>query len=433
MTTGAQAAPTSRMQRVLAGPGSGKTRLLVTEITTRLQTGMDAGAILGMTFTRRAAKEMVDRVRKATGKTPWLGTFHALARRILVDLKLLGAAVDLEKLIPDATAALQAGQVPAWLKKVRFIAVDEAQDLDHTQVQFLKSLRQHTQEDGLLLVGDPDQSIYRFRGASPEFLLKAGEVFERQVETVTLGANHRSCPAIVHTARSLLSPYADPQSPCHSLEAIRTEAHPAVRWIEARTEEEEAHRIFEEIETLRALNVPLTEITILVRVRHQIPVLQREAERWNIPLYLPPLKDQLDRDAQEAPEPPANSVQLMTMHQAKCTEFLVVFLAGVQDGLMPYRLAKTEEACYEELRLLYVAMTRAKQVLWFCHHGTLSPFLRRVRTARLQPIRPPERPSTPTTTTVAPVPQAHPGRPMTPVTENVLHQILAWVRKGFGG
>jgi DNA helicase II / ATP-dependent DNA helicase PcrA len=72
-----------KMQRVLAGPGSGKTRLLIQQMVARLQKGILPSAILGVTFTRRAAKEMRDRLAKSGQRVPWLGTFHALAFRIL--------------------------------------------------------------------------------------------------------------------------------------------------------------------------------------------------------------------------------------------------------------------------------------------------------------------------------------------------------------
>jgi DNA helicase-2/ATP-dependent DNA helicase PcrA len=404
----------------LAGPGSGKTRLLVGEIATKLRQGVDPAAILGLTFTRRAGKEMQQRLAQARVRTPWLGTFHALARRILVDLRLLPKDVDLSALIPDATRTLEAGKAPVWLRKVQYIAVDEAQDMDAQQVAFLQSLRAHSQQAKLLLVGDPDQSIFRFRGADPRFLLQAPKVFHLSGTTRTLGDNHRSAPAIVHAARALLSPVADPEAPCHKLAPHRTESHPAVRWISVSTAMAEAVRIFEEVRTLLALGIPPTEIAILVRVRAQMDALAAEARRWNVPLYLPPRHDQLD-DGQEVPEVPPDAVHLLTMHQSKGTEYTVVFLAGVQEGLMPHRRADSDEARYEELRLLYVAVTRAKQLIWFSCHGQPSRFLASLQRGNGQPAggHPTSRPGSPAV-------QPPPG-------ETLLRQIFGWIRRGFGG
>lgn len=369
-----------KMQRILAGPGSGKTSLLVRQILERLQNGIPRTAILGMTFTRRAAKEMQNRLATSGQQAPWLGTFHALAYRILSEVGLLQQPVNLEMLIPEATAALRVGKIPAWLVTVRYMAVDEAQDLDATQVEFLQVLCRLTDAE-ILLVGDPDQAIYGFRAASARFLLEAPQVFPYKVETLTLADNHRSAREIVETAKAILSPSADPLAPCHTLAASRPEAHPALRWIAVPTPQAEAVRVFEEVRTLLALGIRPADIAILVRIRAQMEAFKTEADRWGIPLYLPPLREQLE-EGQEVPDSPTDAVQLMTMHQSKGCEFTVVFLAGIQEGLMPYRRAQSREEQYEELRLLYVAVTRAKQLLWFCRHGEPSRFLAPIRQAQ---------------------------------------------------
>src|SRR5215213_7165179 len=72
---------------VLAGAGSGKTRVLTTRIAWLVEEmGVDPGSILALTFTNKAAGEMRDRVRKALGRDPlgmWIGTFHSIGVRIL--------------------------------------------------------------------------------------------------------------------------------------------------------------------------------------------------------------------------------------------------------------------------------------------------------------------------------------------------------------
>lgn len=380
----------SPIQRILAGPGSGKTTLLTAELRKRLEAGSPPGALLGVTFTRRAAREMRQRLTKAGSATcPWLGTFHQLARRILLETGRLPEPLNLDTLIPEATAALRAGGVPAWIRQIRFLAVDEAQDLDPTQVEFLVQLRTHTDRAELLLVGDPDQAIYGFRNASPQYLLDAEAYFHQPCQTVCLSQNHRSAREIVKTARAILSPVAVPGAPCHHLAPARTESHPAVRHLTASSPKAEAIRIFEEIRTLLALGIPPTEIAVLVRTRRQMPVLREEAARWNIPIHTPPLRDQLEGvgNTVDALRPPRAAVTLLTIHQAKGCEWTVVFIAGCQEGIIPSPLADTPQARHEELRLLYVAVTRAKQLIWFCRHGDPSPFLTSLRSYSPAPWR----------------------------------------------
>jgi superfamily I DNA/RNA helicase len=360
---------------VLAGPGSGKTRLLTQEIQRRLTQGLTPEQIAGITFTRQAAHELKSRLRPPDGcSLPWVGTFHQLARRLQADLRRLPPQIDLDRLIPDATRLLESGSKPAWVDALRLIAVDEAQDLDRTQVDFLRALRRDTQAT-LLLVGDPDQAIFGFRQASARFLLDAGLYFSRPVKTVTLHENHRSAQAIVTTAQAILAHTAHPDSPCRHLTAARTEAHPAVRTLVAASAQEEARRIFEEVRTLTAVGVPLTEQAILVRTRAQLQPLRAEAAAWRIPTYTPPLDERLPADRETAEPPADRGITLLTMHQAKGREWTVVFIAGCQAGLVPHRAATGAEEQEEERRLLYVAVTRAKQLLWFCRHGEPSPFL----------------------------------------------------------
>jgi len=72
---------------VIAGAGSGKTRVLTYKIAYLLKTGMHPGAILALTFTNKAAREMKERVAQMVGEQTarylWMGTFHSIFSRIL--------------------------------------------------------------------------------------------------------------------------------------------------------------------------------------------------------------------------------------------------------------------------------------------------------------------------------------------------------------
>ncbi|MGH2555143.1 MAG: UvrD-helicase domain-containing protein, partial [Actinomycetota bacterium] len=91
---------------VVAGAGTGKTLTLACRVAHLVQQGVPPGRILLLTFTRRAAREMLERARRITGQTPtekvWGGTFHAVANRLL---RLHGRAIGLP---PDFTIMDQA-------------------------------------------------------------------------------------------------------------------------------------------------------------------------------------------------------------------------------------------------------------------------------------------------------------------------------------
>jgi len=374
------------VHRILAGPGSGKTRLLIQELRRRLDGGWPPESLLGVTFTRRAAQELRARLRAGTDTPaapqapprrpalPWVGTFHQLAWRIQADTRRLRQPVNLDTLIPEATATLREGATPSWIRPLRFIAVDEAQDLDAAQFGFLLELRRHTAGCELLVVGDPDQAIFGFRSASPRFLLSLPE-YLAPCRTVTLHENHRSARQIVEAARAVMSPAADPCAPCHQLTATRPEAHPAIRELVAESPEEEAQAIFSEVRTLAAVGLPLTRQAILVRTRAQFGPLRQEAQRWGIPVYTPPAEERVELRLDPPTPDPERALTLLTIHQAKGCEWTVVYLAGCQAGLIPHSAARTPEEYQEERRLLYVAVTRAQQLLWLARWGEPSPFL----------------------------------------------------------
>lgn len=379
------AAPCS-VHRVLAGPGSGKTRLIIGWLLERLRAGAPASSLLGITFTRKAAQEMRDRLAGSGVPAPRLSTFHALARRILVDLNRCPDPFDLDTLIPRYSKVLRSGLAPAWVRDLTFLAVDEAQDLDRSQVEFLTALRAHAANAELLLVGDPDQAIYGFRQASAEYLLHAERYFPPPIRTLCLSENHRSARQIVEAARILLTPIAPAGAPCRTLAPARPEAHPAIRQVIAASPAEEAQRIFEEVRTFLALGIPAREIAILIRTRAQGAILRQEARRCGVETYTPPSQEGVDGSGPlEDPRHPATAVSLLTMHQAKGSEWTVVFLAGCQAGIAPSPSAVTPAAQAEEVRLLYVAVTRAKQLLWLCRHGAPAPCLVSVLTAFAAP------------------------------------------------
>lgn len=270
---------------VLAGAGSGKTKVLTTRIAYLLQQGVDPWRILAITFTNKSAKEMKERVNAIDNRAfkSWIGTFHSVCNRILsANIHHLG--IEMFTLMDDSdqksivkTAAVQLGievdkaivysllsQISLWknegispgeaqsqnagdkdkanianvyqqyenLKAIhnyfdfddlllrtvhlfqsnpellgkyqnlfRYILVDEFQDTNKIQFDLIEMLS--AKHGNIFLVGDADQSIYSFRSAKIENILKYQEIHP-DTNVIKLQENYRSTQKIVNASNSLV-------------------------------------------------------------------------------------------------------------------------------------------------------------------------------------------------------------------------------------
>ena len=274
--------------RVIAGAGSGKTRVLTTRILYLIdQWGIPSENILAITFTNKAAKEMKDRIEKMVddnGNSSFISTIHSfclyfLRREIKVldypsnfsvidadDQKLIikeaikqydientkGEINNILNYISnnkaagiDCLAALDMANndkytmyakayqyymdrckqqyyldfddlllftnrilktksqiKEKWQKKYQFILVDEFQDIDNVQYELISHLTSETSY--VYVVGDPDQTIYSWRGANINIILDFDKKF-KNAETIILNQNYRSTQNILNGANSLIS------------------------------------------------------------------------------------------------------------------------------------------------------------------------------------------------------------------------------------
>lgn len=269
---------------ILAGAGSGKTRVITRRVAHLLQSGVRAGSILAITFTNKAAGEMKQRVEAiAPGNKVFISTFHSLGARLLrqysdrlnIDRnftiydvddrnKLVQAALDRvgmdnSKYTPDRLAGaiskaknalmtpkqyeqqardfftqtvakvyfdyekrLRAANgmdfddllyLPAMALKLneefraeldarfKYVLIDEYQDTNQAQYEIARRLSIH--HPNLCVVGDPDQSIYKWRGSDIRNILD----FERDfpaAKVITLEQNFRSTKTILHAASAVI-------------------------------------------------------------------------------------------------------------------------------------------------------------------------------------------------------------------------------------
>ena len=347
---------------VLAGAGSGKTRVITHKIAHLIRGGLAPDRIAAITFTNKAAAEMRERAGSLIGrpaKQVLICTFHALGVKLLredgaaLGLKphfsildtgdvtailkdCAGAATDLATarqwqwgISALKNAGLDARQAMAqaqdasahqlaalllryeerlaayqsvdfddliglpmrllrehaevrekWQRQLGHVLVDEYQDTNATQYELLKLL---VGGDGIFTaVGDDDQSIYGWRGATLENLKRLPQDFP-QLKVVKLEQNYRSTSAILRAANHVIAP--NPKLYPKTLFSELGEGEP-VRVLACDHEEHEAERAVARIQSLRAASNPppaWKDFAILYRANHQAKPLEKALRKAAIP------------------------------------------------------------------------------------------------------------------------------------------------------
>jgi DNA helicase-2/ATP-dependent DNA helicase PcrA len=336
---------------ILAGAGTGKTRVIVNRIASLIEEGAPAERILAVTFTNKAAEEMRKRVETllpGQGGRVWVHTFHALAvrilrrnaevlgltphftvydqtdqKRIIVEvLKELGLEKEKTKarlyvsvisrakddlLDPESYAIHAMAQrdlfrqnvakvYEVYDKKLRasggldfgdllmklaqllkenesvrdyyqkffqHVLVDEYQDTNYAQYLVTKIFA--AQHRNLCVVGDPDQSIYQWRGATIRNILEFESDF-KDVKTVKLEQNYRSTPNILNAATAVIR--NNSQRQVKGLWTEKSEGE-AVSSIELADERDEARTVVNRIVGLLDEGFSLKDIAVFYRTNAQ--------------------------------------------------------------------------------------------------------------------------------------------------------------------
>ncbi len=206
-------------------------------------------------------------------KALYRGYEDALVRNSLIDFD--------DMLVMCYELLRQRGDIlQAWQRRFRYILVDEFQDINRIQYEIVKMLA--APENNLFIVGDDDQSIYRFRGARPEIMLGFRKDYPQAVRTL-LGVNYRSTEEIVAASARLIA-HNGTRYP-KKLRANRGKGRPVVTtaWEDAQAE---ARGIVEEIQGYLKMGYALTDIAVLYRTSLEPRLLMERLMEYNIPFRM---------------------------------------------------------------------------------------------------------------------------------------------------
>lgn len=227
---------------VLAGPGSGKTRTLVHRIAYLVRVKREGpNGILVLSYNRHAVTEIRARLRSLIGEDAngvTVSTCHALAMR-LVGASFAGTTADsrdfdgivkeaVRQLNGDGLSKVEAeAQRDALIQGYRWILVDEYQDIGPEEYALIAAVAGRSLEDpelrlSLFAVGDDDQNIYAFAGASIDFIRQFEDDYKAKPEFLI--ENYRSTRHIIEAANAVIAPAADRMKINHDIAINRNRA-----------------------------------------------------------------------------------------------------------------------------------------------------------------------------------------------------------------
>ena len=319
---------------VIATAASGKTRCLSERVKWLLTQGVPAEEIVAITFTNAAAEEIADRVGNPSGL--FIGTIHSLANYYLRSGGIDTSRVLNDERFDDLFKLIK--KHPECIRPVTHLIVDESQDSTPEQFEFLLDM---ISPKNYMLLGDHRQALYRFAGATPDYVL--GLMESPEVTTYDLNENFRNAPEILSYAQSIIRQlgydYEDYSTP------MRTDLRGRVVNVDYSGE-----GIVRTIQRYVSEGKSLySDWFILTRTNAESDAIMQVLKRHNVP-YDTFKKAQLDNKGlkQKMKE---NTVKVLTIHTSKGLEADNVIVIGA-------RWHDVEEKC-----IGYVAATRARNLL----------------------------------------------------------------------
>lgn len=188
---------------VAAGPGSGKTKVLVHKLASLLlMEDVKQEQLLMVTFSRAAANEFKKRLMKLIGNAAHfvdIKTFHSYC------FDLLGKVGNVEKsdtIVSQAIAQIKAGEIECSKITRTVLVIDEAQDMSQHEYELIQALMEYNEEMRVIAVGDDDQNIYEFRKSSSKHLWSFLTGYRATKHELL--ENYRSRPNLVSFANQFL-------------------------------------------------------------------------------------------------------------------------------------------------------------------------------------------------------------------------------------
>lgn len=306
-------------------------------------------------------------VNKANSKDRNIALFVYNLIKEIEDIKIKKGYRDYTDQIVDSLKIMNEHNTS--IPKYQHILVDEYQDVNDIQVKLLSMLN----PDNLFVVGDPRQSIYGWRGSKVRNIIIFPQD-KNDCSVIQLRTNYRSSSKIVDCSNKLISSM--------KMSNLTSSKKDNAKMTLMKHRNENSELLFVTQAILSRNKEDFEEIFVLARTNKQIQELSEVLAQYGIP-HIAKKSD----DKTENLEPEKGKITISTIHAIKGLEARIVFVIGVNTKMFPclvsehpvQDLARIDfdyEKQEEELRLLYVAMTRAKEELHLSFTGRLSKFIK---------------------------------------------------------
>lgn len=322
---------------VIAAAAAGKTRVLTERLRYILNNGTDSSKVVAITFTNLAAEELRERLGECA-QGCFIGTVHSYCNNLL-----RAAGIDTQKFIDNEKfdeLFEEVNEHPECIKEVDYLLLDEAQDSNEHQFEFMLNM---VQPHSFMLVGDIKQSIYRFASARPDILLSITK--DPEVHVFDLNENYRNGSNILSYARMIIRQngydYFDNSIAMSKEKGKVIEVDYSPRGVAG---------------TIKKMG-NYGKWFILCRWNKDIPEICAALEDAGVP-HATFRRADFSSNAEIRDKMAENTVKVMTIHQSKGLERENVVVVGatfMRNGTM-------DEAA-ESVCVNYVAATRAKELL----------------------------------------------------------------------
>lgn len=260
---------------------------------------------------------------------------QALQRRKLIDFDdMLVYCYELLTQRPDI--------LKMWQQQFQYILIDEFQDINKVQYDIIRLLARPN--NNLFIVGDDDQSIYRFRGAKPEIMLQFEEVYP-SAKKVLLDVNYRSTACIVETASMVIA-----HNKTRFPKNIRTDnergQEVAIREFENLKQQNE--KIIEKVREYQKQGMPLSQIAVLFRTNMQPRALIGKFMEYNIPFCV---REQIPNIYEHWIA--KDIIAYIKLAQGRRDRSLFLKVANRPKRYLSRQIFDTQEISFERLRLFF--------------------------------------------------------------------------------